>query len=115
MSSKVAFNELVKVREKIHDAFWKMGDHTAQTQYISTRVINKEVKRSEVKGCESRRKSTREYSVLVEGKPVKVCVVAFIHIHSISEKRVRTAVSKVTETGVVIPDLRGKHKKKKKK
>ena len=44
-----------------------------------------------------------------QGGPIQVCKPAFISIHGITKSRVDTALTKMTTTGVPLPDLRGRH------
>lgn len=44
-----------------------------------------------------------------DGTVVDVCCTAFMHIHMISEKRLRVALDKQSMTGTVVPDQKGRH------
>ena len=90
----------------INQEYWKLGSHNCQSSYIVTRVVNREIKRRYVTH-ESKRKCQREYSVLVNGQKVIVCMVAFLNMHAISETRVRNALKKVGVTGTPPADKRG--------
>ena len=93
--------------QEIFDNYWVLADHSAQTAYLTKLVHCETVNRSEV-GEGSRRKNTNVYTVFVAGILVNVCLIAFTNIHGISETRVRKAMKKVTETGTVSCDQRGK-------
>lgn len=89
--------------------YWALADHSAQTSYINSRVRVENVAKSDV-GEASRRKNTHVYTVLAANTPINVCLTAFINIHGISEKRVRSALKKSTGTGSTVSgDQRGKH------
>ncbi|KAK4323231.1 hypothetical protein Pmani_006062 [Petrolisthes manimaculis] len=94
--------------QRIFSEYWKMGDYNAQSAYIVTMVLSKEVKNSGVVAG-SRRKATLEYGVNVDSKRVVVCKKAFLSIHAISDKRVLTVLKKLGDTGVAAGDLRGTH------
>ena len=59
------------------------------------------MKRSRVKAGPSRKRRTLEYTVMVAGEEISVCRVAFFNIHGIGEKRVRVALSKLNDAGVL--------------
>ncbi|XP_066927921.1 uncharacterized protein [Clytia hemisphaerica] len=44
-----------------------------------------------------------------KGERIKVCKTMFLHTFAIDEKRVRTALHHVAETGTPKPDGRGRH------
>lgn len=95
----------------IFDNFYGMTSHDKQTQYLADFVTSREVKRSRVKGRPARTLRTFKYVVKKENKIIEVCRTAFLHIHAVSEKRVRNAVDKAmrSSTGIVTPDQRGRH------
>lgn len=97
-----------EVVQRIFSEYWKMGDYNAQSAYIVTMVLSKEVKTSGV-GAGSRRKATLEYGVNVDSKRVVVCKKAFLSIHALSDKRVLTVLKKLGDTGVAAGDQRGTH------
>lgn len=95
----------------LFDSYWALKSHDLQSQYLNKRVSECEVRRSRVKGRESRKKFSKEYSVLVNNSKIIVCLAAFLNIHAISYKRVRNVCSKVSAspTGALAPDQRGRH------
>ncbi|KAK8371844.1 hypothetical protein O3P69_019821 [Scylla paramamosain] len=87
--------------QRIFSEYWKMGDYNAQSAYIVTMVLSKEVKTSGV-GAGSRRKATLEYGVNVDSKRVVVCKKAFLSIHALSDKRVLTVLKKLGDTVLTV-------------
>ena len=57
----------------------------------------------------SRRNFSREYFLMKKGERMKVCQKMFLNTFSIDEKRIRTALHNITETGPPKPDGRGRH------
>lgn len=49
------------------------------------------------------------YTVMVQGAEFQVCRKAFYSIHNVSEKCLHNALKKMTATGTLVPDMRGKH------
>lgn len=96
--------------QDIFQNFWAIGDHTAEKRYIHSRVFNHDVKRSTVQGRDSRRCHSRTYTVMSCNTVITVCMRAFLSIHGISEKMVRSSVDKVGATGTVEEEQRGKHR-----
>lgn len=92
--------------QEIFTQYWGMGDHDAQTAYLSKMVTTKPT--SNPHPGNSRRKSTYEWSVCSGNKRTVVCKKAFLSIHNISDKRVRHMLSKLGETGVAPVDQRGR-------
>ena len=93
----------------IFDNYWASGDWMLQTSYIQKQVSLIYVK-SKPKGSPSKQKTcTRIFNVLVMNEPIQVCKQAFVNMHGISRSRVDKALSKMTATGMPLPDLRGKH------
>ena len=93
----------------IFDAFWAMDSHDSQSHYLINRVSAKPVKRCRVKDHESRRKTTKEYSISFLNNKIVVCQKAFLSIHGISEMRMRHVRVKfaASPTGTLTPDQRG--------
>lgn len=94
----------------IFNAYWALGSHDQQSNYIMCRVSDVEPKRSRVKEGDSRRKATRAFTVLHNNTTYPVCMQAFLSIHAISEKRMRNVMSKAaaSPTGTLTLDQRGR-------
>ena len=96
--------------QKIHDEFWKIGDFSMQNAYMQKCIKLKEVKRRRVKvtpGSKPRRAYNRAYHFDVANVTYPVCFLGFKNILGVSEKRIRTAIRSVSETGTPQRDRRG--------
>ena len=96
--------------QKIHDEFWKIGDFSMQNAYMQKCIKLKEVKRRRVKvtpGSKPRRAYNRAYHFDVANVTYPVCYLGFKNILGVSEKRIRTAIRSVSETGTPQRDRRG--------
>lgn len=94
--------------ESIFRAFWDLGDHDAQTHYLQKMMNVIPVKRKRTCADVSRRSNTIEYTVLMNHQPIKVCKKGFVAMHGISNSRTLYALRKMTNTGLLIPDQRGR-------
>ena len=100
--------------QKMHEAFWAIGDFGLQNSYIQKCVQRKPVKRPRSKkqgpdDSESRRSFTNVYSVTYAKVTHVICLRGFLSVFSISEKRVRNALAAVSPTGTPRGDMRGRH------
>ncbi|XP_076058390.1 uncharacterized protein LOC143035331 isoform X2 [Oratosquilla oratoria] len=94
---------------ELFNKFWEMGDFNHQNAYISKMVTSMEVKRCRVKRDRTSRQKRRiVYKVINNNTVHSICRNAFYSIHGITEKRVRTALEKVSLTGMTEPDMRGR-------
>lgn len=95
---------------KIHSEFWSLGDFNIQNAHISGCVTVTKPKRVYTeKGADSRRKATRQFHVYIQGLNVKVCKVAFLSMHSISNGRLIRILDKKATSSVGQVDQRGLH------
>ena len=92
--------------QQIFTHYWRIADHDSQTAYLSKMVTSKPT--SSPQAGNSRRKFTREYTVMADGTRTVVCKKAFLSIHNICEKRVSYMLKMMGETGVAPVDRRGK-------
>lgn len=95
--------------DMIFNDYWALASHDRQSDYLGNRVTSQDVKRSKVKGRQSRVLRTLRYTVKKGNKELEVCRTAFFSIHGVSEKRVRNAVDKMGPSGMAEKDKRGKH------
>ncbi|XP_076061436.1 uncharacterized protein LOC143037202 [Oratosquilla oratoria] len=95
--------------KEIFKSYWGLKDHYGQSVYFVGCITEVEVKRSRVKDRPSRQTRNFLYTVKVGHADIKVCRKAFLSIHDITDKRVRNAMKKVTPTGVLAPDMCGRH------
>ncbi|CAL4099113.1 unnamed protein product [Meganyctiphanes norvegica] len=98
---------IVNIKE-IFDYFWEIGDYDLQNAYISNLVTSVKIKRSRVKDRPSRQTRRLSYTLIHNNTVYSVCRIAFYNIHSISDRRVRTALEKQCAPGIIELDKRGR-------
>lgn len=107
------FNEVE--RKEILKKFWALEDHSRQWCYISSHVRAEKVMRRTVHLLHSeapRRKFSYTYFLPMDGRLEQVCQKFFLGTLDISERWVRTAMTKIIQNHGAIPkDNRGKIKK----
>ena len=93
-----------------HD-FWQIGDVQRQRDFLGQHC-----KRSnKIHGSkEGRRSKTITYTLTVNDQVVPVCKTFFLHTLNVSDKTVTTALNKLSASGTVCWDKRGKHMNRKK-
>lgn len=98
-------------RLRIFEDFYKSADKSKQSQQLASLVTrsSKQRERKKTTKCPRNREFTREYTLIKDGVPIKVCSVMFLNTLSINEKRVRTVLNNTTATGAPLVDGRGKH------
>ena len=98
-------------RERLFEGFWRSADFNAQNAYICGCVKVVEVaKRYVESGAASRRTSSRVYYVKNGRVSTRVCKVAFLRIHAISNGRLDRALKAQSESGGSLHnDQRGSH------
>lgn len=77
-------------------AYWALESRDLQSEYINARVHTEEIPRLKVKGREARKKQGKTYTVVVNNVPIKVCSIAFLNIHAITDKQVQNALAKAS-------------------
>ena len=99
------------VRVKICNEYWDRSDYTLQRDYIAARIVSGSKMRRTKKDAPSRREHTHQYFFIVDKKRVSVCKKFFTATLSISDKIIRTALSKRDRQsgGITSPDKRGRH------
>lgn len=94
-------------RQKIFNAFYGTKSLQLQREFIVRHVQINAIKRKRTDKEDSRRAKTFKYH-LPKGEGMSiVCKTMFLHTLGISEKTMRTALSKRTEEGVIQPERRG--------
>ncbi|CAG5028681.1 unnamed protein product [Parnassius apollo] len=95
-------------RQQLFDAFWGLGNLERQREFI--------VRHSQKIKPKYRYSSTQDFRALntafyfeVAGSKIRVCKPFFKSTLGMSYKAIQTALSKVSESGVIQGDLRGKH------
>ncbi|CAG9769959.1 unnamed protein product [Ceutorhynchus assimilis] len=94
-------------RQKIFNAFYVTKSLQQQREFIIRHVQIKAIKRKRTDKEVSRRSKTFEYHLPKSDGMSVVCKTMFLNTLGISEKTMRTALSKRTEEGIVEPDRRG--------
>lgn len=92
----------------IFEAFWALGDYELQNAYIQKLVKTVPIKRKRTLAEVSRRSHTFLYSVMINGASHSVCKRGFASMHGLSLSRVESASKKMTLTGTLITDKRGR-------
>lgn len=95
-----------QTRHLIFKDFWALGSLQFQREYI-VRYIEKNSTKRKTAGPLTRRKNSQKYYLPLNGVPKQVCQFFFLNTLAVSEQVVRTAMSKITSTGVVDKDKRG--------
>nr|CAH7718651.1 unnamed protein product [Callosobruchus chinensis] len=102
-------------RVSIFSNFWSLADINRQRDFISKFTCLEEKKRCRIRpkpevdeNVQSRRKSTFTYFLLSGGKRIMVCKKFFLNTLSISGQMVATVYSKMSSSGTVVEDRRGK-------
>lgn len=95
--------------QTIFSEFWALGSYDSQNEYIQKMVEVIPVQRKRTKEEHSRRSCTRVYFVMHNNIKTKVCKQGFMSMHNIGNTRLTTALGKVTSTGTLIADQRGRH------
>ncbi|CAG5004600.1 unnamed protein product [Parnassius apollo] len=95
-------------RQQLFDAFWGLSNLERQREFI--------VRHSQKIKPKYRYSSTQDFRALntafyfeVAGSKIRVCKPFFKSTLGMSYKAIQTALSKVSESGVIQGDLRGKH------
>lgn len=94
-------------RKNIFVTFNQLGCLQKQREYINQYITTKDTKTKTSKNENSRRSRTVCYFLPKNGAAVQVCKLLFLNTLSVSDKSVRTALAKKTETGITERDKRG--------
>ena len=98
-------------RQKLFDGFWSSSDFNTQNAYLCgcVKVVNI-AKRYTQRGSSSRRSCTRVYYVSNGRVSVRICKVAFLRIHAVSNGRLGRALKAQADNGgSPRGDMRGRH------
>ena len=99
-------------RQEVSNDFYKSSDRVGQTQELASLVTRRPEDRTRKSGNAVKtrnREYTREYTLLSNGIPTKVCTTMFPNTIGISEKIIRIALANVTYNGAPILETRGRH------
>lgn len=94
-------------RLEIFNSYYNLRDLQLQREFIVRHIDTDETKQKTTSKDESGRSKTHKYFFTYQGERLSVCKTFFLNTLSISERTTRTAIQKVTKTGVVESDLRG--------
>ncbi|CAL4067502.1 unnamed protein product, partial [Meganyctiphanes norvegica] len=92
----------------IFTQYYASGDYNIQCAYIQSHTTEHEVMRRRGRDPKKHRKCWRKHHIEVDGEKISVCQKAFASFLGTDVKAIRRAVDKRTDTGVLIPDMRGK-------
>lgn len=103
-------------RKKLFEGFWASGSFNVQNVYICGCIKTSEVARRYTSHVsDSRRSYSRVYYVQNGALSTRICKVAFLRIHGVSNGRVNRALKAQQQTGgSPSSDRRGKHEPKNK-
>ena len=97
-------------RNAIFTNFWNIGNYNDQNSYISQCINQVPVKRRYGQDMRMLRLNY-SYTVKYQEESIQVCRTAFLHIHDISNTRLRLQANRLrmSETGTPPGDKRGRH------
>ncbi|EGI67083.1 PREDICTED: uncharacterized protein LOC105144465 isoform X1 [Acromyrmex echinatior] len=112
-----------KEREELHKSFWRIYTWQQRKQYIAKSVKESPKQRTRLRNNVQPERSSRcrqvtfTYSLLLKGEFITVCKSMFLSTFAISEKFVRHVMEKkrMSPSGIIEPDQRGRHMPKTKK
>ncbi|KAK3914271.1 Ribosomal RNA large subunit methyltransferase H [Frankliniella fusca] len=99
-------------REEIRKAFWDIGNHQRQLDYVCSRTKSNTPKKKYAEPRKNGKEVTKTYFFQVNGKDVRVCKKTFMDTLSICDSWLKTSTENSRgESGIAPPDMRGKHTK----
>ena len=93
----------------IHEEYWACGDFNIQASFIQNHSEHRDIKRRCTQNEDAHRSGSWTYHVSVDGKKTVICRQAFANILGIDPRQLNRANARVTASGVLVPDGRGKH------
>ncbi|XP_018575336.1 uncharacterized protein LOC108914106 [Anoplophora glabripennis] len=97
-----------EMRQNIFELFCGIRDLHSQREFLIRHIEKRKPKKTRVSDTtKSRRQQTLIYKLTANNKDVVVCKKLFLNTLGVTEKMCRTALSKVTEVGLLEKDLRG--------
>ncbi|CAG5024379.1 unnamed protein product [Parnassius apollo] len=97
-------------RQIIFKRYWSMGSLVKQREFISRHI--REIKpKYQYKKIDSNRKPKHSFYFTIDGEKIKVCKVFFKNTLGLNDRPIRTVIEKLNSSGIVEPELRGKHNK----
>ncbi|XP_075986434.1 uncharacterized protein LOC142983446 [Anticarsia gemmatalis] len=97
-------------RKVIFDRYWNLGSVSLQREFIAKHMT--EVKpKYQYKKIDSNRKPKHAFYLTIDNIKQKVCKIYFKRTLGINDRPIRTVIEKLNSSGIIEPDLRGKHEK----
>lgn len=97
-------------RKSLFNSYWKIGDVQGQRDFLRRMMEKVEPKYRYIREGSNRQNNCAFYVYVSEEKK-RVCKTFLTRTLSISNKVLRTVISKTSDSGIVEPDGRGKHTK----
>lgn len=95
-------------RKIVFKSYWKMGSLSKQRDFISKHIS--EVKpKYQYKKQNNNRKRKHAFYLTINNKKQRVCKIFFKGTLGINDRPIRTVIEKLNSSGIVEPELRGKH------
>lgn len=94
-------------RMDILTCFYNLGNVQLQREFVVRHIECGDTKQKTTTNPDSRRKKSNKYFLTYKSNRLNVCKKFFLNTLGITEKKVRTAMAKVTNTGTVEPEKRG--------
>lgn len=105
---KCTFNISEEERTIVFKDYWKMGSLTKQRDFISKHIS--EVKpKYQYKKEHNNRKPKHAFYLTINNQKKRVCKIFFKTTLGINDRPIRTVIEKLNSSGIVEPELRGKH------
>ncbi|XP_050500075.1 uncharacterized protein LOC126880315 [Diabrotica virgifera virgifera] len=100
-----------EIRKQIFDSYWAMGSLTRQREFIARSMVPV-IPKYQYKMVNSNRKLKQSFHLKVDtSKTVRVCKIFFKNTLGISDRPIRTVISKMDNKGIIDTEQRGKHGK----
>ncbi|XP_050316174.1 uncharacterized protein LOC126750569 [Anthonomus grandis grandis] len=96
-------------RKAIHKRFWKIGDIHRQRDYF-LQCMDPITPKYRMYTPNSNRSKNYAYHFEIERERTRVCKLFYLSTLDISNKLIFTATKKKDASGILMPDMRGKHK-----
>lgn len=102
-----------EVRQQLFEGYWGMGSLQRQRDFIA-RSMTEIVPKYQYKKLDSNRKPKHAFSFEVNRSKLKVCKIFFKNTLGITDRPIRTVISKIDSRGILLEEKRGKHEKHRK-
>ncbi|CAH2095602.1 unnamed protein product [Euphydryas editha] len=99
-------------REQTFQSYWEMGSLTRQRDFIASNMTVIKPK-YQYKKEGNNRKAKHAFYFTVKGKKIRICKTFFRNTLDINDRPIRTVIEKMTNSGIVEEEKRGKHGRQK--